>query len=190
MFNKLSDVNLIYIKVWHLPGVGSERLQQQLRLRKKVFATKCDVACGTGECLNDRRDIPWNRFVVCLKIGLCGRSRSTITSNRIDSSEHETEGPRLEYYPASTLVLQSGLIPLLHTWFLQTLCKIFQTENTCYLILIATEDFAMRISSECCESEINGNTKKNSFWQIGRSTNLYTWAFFWEFFNSSSQVVL
>lgn len=58
VFNKDSDVILISIKVWHLPGVGSELLQQQLPLCKKVFATTCDVACGTGECVNDRRDIP------------------------------------------------------------------------------------------------------------------------------------
>lgn len=56
------------------------------------------------------------------------------------------------------LVLQNGLIPLLHTWFLHTLFKTFRTEHTCYLILIATEDFAIRIYSKCRESEIKENT--------------------------------
>jgi len=37
------------------------------------------------------------------------------------------------------LVLESGLIPLLHTCFVQTLFKTFQTENTCYLIISVTE---------------------------------------------------
>jgi len=61
------------------------------------------------------------------------------------------------------LVLESGLIPLLHILFVQTLFKTFRTENMCYLIIAVTEGGAIRIPSECLESEINRNTKRKGF---------------------------
>lgn len=118
-----------------------------------------------SDCLNDRRDrSDWNRFVVSVwKLDCADPLNVREPSTGPTAVNMKQRCCNCSIILHLRQVLQSGLIPFLHTWLLQVLYKTLQTENTRYLILIVTKFFAISISSKCLESEINGNTKKNDF---------------------------
>jgi hypothetical protein len=133
----------------------------------------------------------WNRFVVSVWKLDCADTLDV----RKASTGPTAVNMKLRYRNCNIilqlrLVLQSGLIPLLHTcWFVQTLFKTFQTENTRRLILVVTTVLAVRISSECLESEIDGNTKKNCFGkseEVQIRTPAYSFESFWTVLHRSS----
>jgi hypothetical protein len=120
---------------------------------------------GIGECLSDWQDrSDWNRFLVSVwKLDYVDTLDVRKPSAGPTAVNMKQRCCNCSIILHLRQVLQSGLFALLHTRFLHALFKTLQTENTGYLILIVTKFFVIRVSSECLESETNGNAKKNGF---------------------------